>query len=102
DQNDRAAAQPERRPGTQGGDGARLIDPQTKAEGTPGVGSAAGGASVEQPSQFAPRTGLAGRVPADDPRVARGQTIAQLRAYVAGCAFPANKEDVIRAARRNG
>jgi len=31
-----------------------------------------------------------------------GKTVAQLSGYLDGVSYPANKEDVIRAARRNG
>ena len=89
------------RGGTQGGEAARLIDPDNGAEGTPG-NAPSGGARPEAPSRYASRTGLEGRAPGTDEMLSGGKTVAQISGYLQGVSYPANKEDVIRAARRGG
>ena len=93
------ADQKDLRGGTEGIGAAHLIENAPNEEGTREAGAPSGGVHVEQPSRYQSRTGFAGRAPADDALLAGGKTVAQLRAYVRGCDFPANKEDVKRLAQ---
>jgi len=48
-----------------------------------------------------PQTPLADR-PVETPRLAGGKTPQMVRGYLGEVAFPAKKDDLVRAARRNG
>ncbi len=87
----------ERRGGTEGGVG---LDYTVKDEGTQGIASPAGGVHVERPSRAEGTTGLE-EIAVEDTRLAGGKTPEDILAATAGVSYPANKEDLIRAAAHN-
>jgi len=91
----------ELRGGTEGGDSARAMDANVGSGGTRGLTSPSGDVHVEAPGQAVPRTSLVDR-PVETPRLAGGKTPEQIRGYLEGISFPAKKDDIVRAARRNG
>jgi len=93
---------PDLRGGTQGGEAARTLDESVKSEGTPGVGSASGGGHSGAVSRQVPSTNLANQDEGATSLYAGGKTAEQVRGYLDGIQFPALKDEIIRAARRNG
>ena len=89
------------RGGTEGGQAARAVDVASRDEGTPGIAAPAGGVHNASPSQHTPTTGLAER-PLEDARLAGGKSVGAVMDYLAGVEFPAKKDTIIRAARRQG
>jgi hypothetical protein len=90
------------RGGTQGGEAARTVDVHMKDSGTAGL-SASGDIHVEPPSRAVPRTDLAaGDREGDTLRLAGGKTPDVIRGYLGDIAFPASKDDLVRAVRCNG
>jgi len=89
------------RGGTEGGDASRAMDVNMKGSGTTGLSAPSGDVHVETPGQAVPRTDLVDRA-VEDPRLFGGKTPEMIRGYLAGVSFPAKKDDIVRAARRNG
>lgn len=91
------------RGGTEDGERARGVDPATAgAGGTPGVRAPSGDVHLPPPGQTGPNTGMADRPTEDTQPLSGGKTPEQVLRYFEGVEFPANKEDLIRAARRHG
>ncbi len=95
-------AQQNRRGGTEGGEVSRAMDVALKESGTPGIASPAGDVHVEPPSRYQPRTDLESRPTEGTARLMGGKTAQDVLGYVAGVSFPAKKDALVRAARRNG
>lgn len=95
--------QRQRRGGTEGGEAARALDVNLKEGGTPGITSPSGDVHVEPPARAVPRTDMnAIEHEAASLRLAGGKTVEDLRGYLGDLAFPAKKDTIVRAARRNG
>ncbi|MFO0927094.1 MAG: DUF2795 domain-containing protein [Gemmataceae bacterium] len=95
-------AQDNLRGGLEGGELARTIDYPAKEGGTSDIGAASGSVHLPPPAQATANTGLANRPVEGVGRLAGGKTPDAIRRYLQGVTFPANKEDVVRAAHRNG
>jgi hypothetical protein len=95
------AKQEPRRGGTDGGRPERMMDVGAMSEGTAAQGAPSGGVHNEAPSRQVPRTDLDAR---DDrpPRLAGGKSASDVLRLLGGLEFPAKKDAVVRAARRNG
>jgi hypothetical protein len=99
----RQARQPDLRGGTEGGEAARGLGPNMKGAGTPGLSAPSGDVHVESPSRAVPRTDMtAGAPEPDTARLAGGKAVDALRGYLGDVSFPAKKDALVRAARRNG
>jgi hypothetical protein len=82
---------------------ARTVDVNSREAGTPGITSPSGDVHIEQPSRARPRTDMtAGQREADMLRLAGGKTPDVIRGYLGGIGFSGRKDDLVRAARRNG
>lgn len=94
-------AEQQRRGGPDGGGASRMMDANAMAGGTPAQAAPSGGVHNEPASRQVPRTGLDAR---DDrpPRLVGGKSPSEVLGYLHGLEFPAKKDDIVRAARRNG
>jgi hypothetical protein len=91
------------RGGTEGGEAARTVDVNLKDSGTPGITSPSGDVHIERPALAVPRTDMtAGDREGDLARLGGGKTPDMIRGYLEGLSFPARKDDIVRAVRRNG
>jgi len=89
--------------GTEEGEVARLIGPDSMAEGTPGIGSPAGGVHVKSPPATVPTTTQGTHInDGDTLRLAGGKTPDMVLSYLEGVQFPAKKDVLIHAARQKG
>jgi len=89
------------RGGTQGGEVGRVVDVNLMRSGTPGISSPSGDVHIEPPARAVPRTDMPAR-DVEEPRLAGGKTPDDIRAYLADLDFPAKKDSIVRAVRRNG
>ncbi len=101
DQKSQQPGQPHLRGGTEGGEASRAANVNLCAEGTPDATAASGGVHTGPASRHQPATGLADR-PLEDERLHGGKTAADVLGYLKGLDFPAKKDAIVRAARRNG
>jgi hypothetical protein len=90
------------RGGTEGGETARAVDVAMKDSGTPGIAAPSGDDHVEPPSRYTPRTDLPARPPQGTDRLMGGRPAQEVLEYLRGVEFPATKDHLVRAARRNG
>jgi hypothetical protein len=94
-------AEQQRRGGTEGGGPSRMMDANAMTEGTPSQGAPSGGVHNEPASGQVPRTDLDARGDRP-PRLVGGKSPSEVLDYLRGLEFPAKKDAVVRAARRNG
>jgi len=87
--------------GTQRVDPSRTINVSNKDAGTPGITTSVGDVHTGATAQTPTVTGLADQG-VEVVRLAGGQTPERIKGYLDGVEFPALKDTIIRAARRNG